>query len=88
MIFPKKWPRLRRISWPVARIKSGFMASRLYNKLKHKMPQVRFMQHNVAISSLLGKSVIGTSHVRFRSQYKDKYGHEMLQNDSSCVFAA
>ncbi len=50
VIFPKKWPRLRSITWPLAKARSHFRASTQRSKLKHKVPKVRFVHHNVAVS--------------------------------------
>jgi hypothetical protein len=36
VIFPKKWPCLRCISWPLAKMRSGFIASIQYRTVKHK----------------------------------------------------
>jgi len=81
--FSKKWPRLRNITWPLAKAKSSFIASIQRSELKHKAPQVRFTQHNVAVSFLRRKCLFWVSHFQLSDQDIDKYGQLMLQIYSS-----
>lgn len=87
VIFPKKWPCLWCISWPLAKTRSGFIASVQHWKLKHKVPKVWFVQYNVATCSLCRMFLFWTSHFRLSDQYMDQDGYWMLQNHRSYSIA-
>ena len=77
VIFSKKWPHLRGITWPLAKTKSYVIASIQCSKLKHKAPQVRFTHYNVAASFLLRELLFWTSCLRLSGQHMDKCGQLM-----------